>query len=184
MTYSPYYSFFPKIIALQIRSATIRNDAKIPNGDYAFLEVFCNNKTCDCRRAMINVEQVNPEFPKFRAATLSYGWETSAFYKNWSPSMSPKMLAEFKGPCLDTHQPQSAHALYFLEFFKNMIATDTAYHNRLKTHYAQFKWAQGAKIPIQMKFDPLTLCPCNSGAKFKFCCGKAARHILEANKLK
>ena len=185
MNYSPHYFFFPDLIEGQTRSVIIRNDPnRVPDGDYVFVEVFCTDKTCDCRRSMLNVEQMDPAFPKFRAATISYGWEPMSFYKNWSPLMPPKMLEEFKGPCLDTHQPQSRHALFFLDFFKSMIATDTTYRNRLKTHYAQFKWAQGAKISIQMKFDPLALCPCNSGAKFKFCCGKKGRHIFEANKLR
>ena len=185
MTYSPYYLFFPDLILGHTRSVVIRNDPnKVPDGDYVFVEVFCTDKKCDCRRAMINVEQMDPAFPLFRAATISYGWEPRFFYKNWSPSMSQKMLDEFKGPCLDSHQPQSKYAPFFLDFFKQMIAIDTAYHNRLKKHYAQFKWSQGMKIPIQMQFDPLALCPCKSGAKFKFCCGKTARHIFEANKLK
>ena len=184
MNYSPHYALFPNLIEGQTRSVIVLEDTQVPKGDYTFMELFCTDKKCDCRRVMINVEQLDPAFPKFRAATLSYGWEPMSFYKNWSPLMSTKMLEDFRGPCLDPYQLQSLHAPFFLNFFKDMIANDKAYHARLKAHYAQFKWCQGTKMPIQFKFDPLALCPCNSGAKFKFCCGKEGKKIFEAGKFK
>ena len=61
---------------------------------------------------------------------------------------------------------------YFLAFFKNMIASDVPYANRLKKHYKLFKWKTGMKLPNDMPFDPTMLCPCGSEAKYKFCCGK------------
>ena len=150
----------------------IRKDANIPDGDYAFMDVHCADKTCDCRRVFINVLQVHPHYNPGHVATISYGWEPMSFYRTWSRGLSNDILKDFKGPCLDTYQKQSPHAEHFLTFFKNMISTDVAYVNRLKKHYKLFKWRTGMKFPKDMPFDPTMLCPCGSEAKYKFCCGR------------
>jgi SEC-C motif len=82
------------------------------------------------------------------------------------------MLKDFKGPCLDPHQKQSESAPFFLQIFKDMIAEDKEYINRLKRHYKLFKWVIGMKLHKDLPFDPGMRCPCGSEAKFKHCCGE------------
>jgi hypothetical protein len=171
MEFHSFHSLLPKIAEKETRFVSIPTGSNVPHGDYAFLDVHCADKTCDCRRVFINVMQMTPKDAN-HIATISYGWESFAFYRKWSGGMTNDMLTEFKGPCLDSYQKQSPLAPYFLDFFKNMVVTDAAYVNRLKKHYKLFKWKTGMKIPKDMPFDPLMLCPCESGAKFKFCCGR------------
>jgi hypothetical protein len=173
MHFASFHDLLPKIAEKETRFVTIKNDPHVPDGDYAFIDSHCADKTCDCRRVFINVMKMQPNRPDaLHIATISYGWESYAFYRKWSGGMTNDMLAEFKGPALDTFQKQSPHAPYFLAFFKNMIASDVPYANRLKKHYKLFKWKTGMKLPNDMPFDPTMLCPCGSEAKYKFCCGK------------
>lgn len=81
MHFITFHNLLPKIAEKETRFATIRNDADIPDGDYAFMDVHCADKTCDCRRIFINVIQVNPNFIQQHIATISYGWEPFAFYR-------------------------------------------------------------------------------------------------------
>ena len=172
MHFISFLELLPEIAEKETRRVTIRNDPHVPDGEYAFMDAHCGDKTCDCRRVFINVVQIDPHYQAHNVATISYGWESFAFYRKWSGGMPNDMLMEFKGPCLDAFQKQSVHAPFFLDFFKNNILTDAAYVNRLKKHYALFKWKTGMKLPKDMPFDPMMLCPCGSGAKYKFCCGK------------
>lgn len=54
------YSKFPKIAEKETRSITIMDNSHgLENGQYGFIELFCTDRTCDCRRAMIKV--IGPE---------------------------------------------------------------------------------------------------------------------------
>ncbi len=172
MEFLTFHSLLPKIAEKETRFVTIRNDKNVPNGDYAFMDVHCADKTCDCRRVFINVIQMNPQYGLKQIATISYGWESLAFYRKWGHGVPDDMLKDMKGPCLDAFQQQSPHAEVFLTFFKNMIASEPTYVNRLKKHYTLFKWRTGMKLPKDMPFDPLIQCPCGSEKSYKFCCGK------------
>jgi SEC-C motif len=180
MQFIGFQNLLPKIAEKETRFATIRNNKQIPDGDYAFIDVHCADKTCDCRRVFINVQQVNPKYKVQHIATISYGWESLAFYRKWGSSLTKEMVVEFKGPVLDRMQQQSSHAPLFLEFFKNMIATEPAYVNRLKNHYALFKWRTGMKLPKDVLFDPYMLCPCGSEKKYKFCCGNKNHGLAQS----
>lgn len=177
MHLASFYSLLPEIAEKETRRVKINYDTNVPAGEYAFMDSHCADKTCDCRRIFINVVQIDPNCQLDHVATISYGWESLAFYRKWCPGLPDDMLADFKGPCLDRLQRQSPYAPFFLEFFKNNVLTDASYVNRLKKHYALFKWKTGMKLPKDIPFDPLMLCPCGSEAKFKFCCGKKGNRI-------
>lgn len=175
MHYSDFALKFEKIARLQTRSLSIRNNEDIPDGDYAFLPLFCNDKKCDCRRTMLNVLQVSPEFGVFHAATLSYGWEPLSFYREWSVGMSDSVLAEFKGPSLGRMNTQSPYAGALLGIFEEVVL-DENYSKRLQRQYAMYKYKQGMKLAPEILsllrlYEP---CPCESGATFKNCCGKTS----------
>ena len=172
MDFKPYHILFPVLMEHETRSVSISGDSNIPDGDYVFLEVYCADKTCDCRRVFIQIHQVNPVFKPFHAATISYGWEPLSFYKKWGGGIFDDMLKEMKGPALDKMNIQSPYAPFFLGFFINMIEHDKNYNARLRRHYFQLKWKTGMNIPRDVIFDPTQPCPCKSGAKFKYCCGK------------
>ncbi len=172
MNFVPFIELFPAIAEKETRRATILEEGIIPKGEYAFMELYCSGKTCDCRRSMINVYQIDPLKPAIQVATLSYGWENFAFYKKWGSTFTKEMLVFLKGPALDPYQKQTDIAPFFLEIFEKMVKTDPAYVARLKNHYKLFKWKTGMKLPKDMPFDPSMPCPCGKGSKFRFCCGR------------
>lgn len=174
MVYASFDTVFPKIAKLETRFLTVSEDTHVPIGDYGFLPSFCMDKKCDCRRALINVIQMNPDYEQLHAATISYGWEKIGFYREWFSMPSDDVLTEFMGPALDKAQKQSKYANYFLDFFQKILLEDEEYLSRIQRHYAYMKMKQGAKLPKELSryINHFGKCPCGSGSPFRVCCGK------------
>jgi len=175
--YASFHSIFPKIAKQETRFITVPENGKVPQGDYGYFPSFCTDKDCDCRRTLINVLQVNPDYPDTHAATISYGWEKMGFYKEWGGGLPLDVLNDFKGPSLEVMQQQSSYANYFLEIFQNILSTDEEYANRIQRHYAYIKMKQMKKLPKELNqlIDYFGQCPCESGKTFRQCCGKKRR---------
>ena len=150
-----------------------RND--IPNGEYIFLDSYCNEPDCDCRRVMINV--VSSKAPRDILATINYGWEDIEFYKEFLHG-DEEDAEQAAGAALDPLNFQSDLAPAFLKIFKETLTR--GYIETLKEHYKMFKQAVKAKQTIRNEAknryggkigrnDP---CPCGSNKKYKKCCGK------------
>lgn len=172
MYYSALYNELPKIAEQETRSIIVVDQKQIlPKGVYSFIETYCTDKTCDCRRAIIQVFAPESNFENSLAA-ISYGWEPLAFYGNWGRSLPKDMVDMLKGPALDLSQPQSEFSELLLELFKTTLQ-DKEYRNRIIRHYVMFKEKTGMKTHKDMaKWSVWNLaCPCGSGKKFKFCCG-------------
>ncbi len=145
MIFKRFMKFFPEIAEKETRRITLRNDPQIPDGEYAFVDSFCEEKHCDCRRVYFDVLQIDPDYEAIHAATISYGWEDLDFYLSWSPYLPSKMAAEMKGPILQPAQKQSRYAEQFLKLFESKLLIDIAYIERIKRHYALFKANIGGK---------------------------------------
>lgn len=178
MHFTGFQVHFEKIAKTLSRSIILRNDPNIPDGDYIFLPMYCNDKKCDCRRTLINVLQASPDFEALHAATISYGWEKDHFYKKWSSSIDDKALEMFRGPALDPFNTQSPHSNALLELFKTTIL-DEEYKKRLERQYCMFKYKTGMKMPSQLmkKIGIYEPCPCGSDSSFKMCCGKRKKRF-------
>jgi hypothetical protein len=77
MPYLPFYNICPKTAEKETRAITILqsdNEFGLPKGDYAFIELFCDE--CDCRRVIFQVF-LNQKI----VANISFGWEKLVFYK-------------------------------------------------------------------------------------------------------
>ena len=62
----------------EIMTVTKRND--LPDGNYGFIEMYCDEPNCDCRRVMVLV--LRPETGTNKPwATINYGWESEGFYQ-------------------------------------------------------------------------------------------------------
>lgn len=139
--HTEFSQFFPQIAKHETRSITIVDDNNsngLPKGQYAFLELYCTDKNCDCRNVYIHVYNHNGTALE---ATISYGWEPLKFYIDWmgGDKKDAKMLKDLKGPALAVMAPQSPRAEKWLAIFKEMIKTDKNYANRLKGHYELIK---------------------------------------------
>lgn len=130
----PFYERFRELALEEMRSATIRGRQDLPDGEYGFLELYCGDPHCDCRRVIIDV--VTPTTGSKILATINYGWESLEFYEKW---MHNKELAHnCCGAKLDMLNPQTKYSSVLLELFKSVLQ-DQAYVERLKRHYALFK---------------------------------------------
>lgn len=133
---TPFYSRFRELAFNEMRSATIRGRRDLPDGEYGFLELYCDDPACDCRRVLINV--VTPKGSQV-LATINYGWESIEFYTEWMHG-DKKLGREMQGASLDFLNPQSQYADALLNLFK-WVLEDQAYVERLKRHYMLFKGA-------------------------------------------
>jgi hypothetical protein len=180
MAYAPFFELFPELAAKETRNITVLDSGDLPKGTYAFLESFCNDEDCDCRRVFMNV-YAEGRFG-FRGqdplATISFGWEDESFYRKWaSYPLSKEDLQELKGPALVRLTHQSEHAPQLLEHFE-MLIRDREYVDRIVRHYRMYRESidersiQSNVTPIRSQPKPgrNQPCPCGSGKKSKKCC--------------
>jgi hypothetical protein len=191
MPLSDFFHAFPKLAGSELRNFTVPPgaDSSLPADRYAFIELYCNDKGCDCRRVTI---AVFAERQRKYVAYLNLGFDSSD---------------AMAGPFLDPLNPQAPYAQDLLTMLTDMINDDHAYLARLHRHYVMFKEKcegrpyagrpfekpgtvrriaaerapglddlmrsrVGAGDPIRRESkvgrnDP---CPCGSGKKYKQCC--------------
>jgi hypothetical protein len=126
---------FREVGARETRSAKVTQREDLPDGEYGFLEFYCNEPGCDCRRVTISVLRPETGWSK-TWATISYGWESPDFYRRWSvPDSDP---IEMKGPCLDPLNPQTKYSPALLDLFRFLLES-TEYVERIKRHYLMFR---------------------------------------------
>ena len=131
----PFMATFPEVGTQETRSVTVTGWQNLPDGEYGFLELYCDEPGCDCRRVIIEV--LRPE-TGWRSiwATIGYGWETSDFYRSWGgPYTDP---AEMQGPYLDPLNPQTTYSPVLLDLFRVLIQSPE-YVDRIKRHYQMFR---------------------------------------------
>ena len=176
MRFSSFFDQFPKLIESEFRNIFISDNGLckyVPPGNYAFLEMYCVDANCDCRKVIIHV--ITDEHFK-TWAILNYGWESEEYYRAWW-GKNHLLYRPMSGVIFDppTNDPLKQE---FLKVFTDIIQSDKKYARRLQTHYFMFKEAMQKKRDNQVVQNPLlsekigrnTLCPCNSGKKFKKCC--------------
>jgi hypothetical protein len=136
MPYEPFYELFKEIAMKETRSITIHNNPRLPDDDYGFLELYCNDENCDCRRVFFNV--ISHKRGEV-VAVIAYGWEDSAFYIRWYRQNDPSVIHEMQGPILNPGSNQSELAPALLKLVRDTLLKDPAYIERLKRHYWMFK---------------------------------------------
>jgi hypothetical protein len=80
----PFIRRFPELGGRETRVATFMEGGEIPGGKYNFVEYYCDDEACDCRRVIIRVILDSPE-PEI-IASINYGWEEPEFYATWMGS--------------------------------------------------------------------------------------------------
>jgi hypothetical protein len=131
----PFMERFPEVGARETRSVTITNQPDLPDGEYGFLEFYCDEPGCDCRRVIIDVLRPETGWSKIWA-TIGYGWEGLDFYRQWGSAANDPI--EMKGPYLDPLNPQTKYSPALLNLFRFLIESPD-YVERLKRHYQMFR---------------------------------------------
>jgi hypothetical protein len=135
MPMTPFMQRFPEVGARETRSVTVSQQQDLPDGDYGFLELYCDEPGCDCRRVTILVLRPETGWSKIWA-TIGYGWESLDFYGAWGGAHSDPI--EMQGPYLDPLNVQTKYSPALLNLFRVLLQS-TDYVERLKRHYQMFR---------------------------------------------
>ncbi len=148
----PFHLLFPELAQREIRCVQIGPaplaDPKpgLPPDEYAFVELYCEEPDCDCRRVFFQV--IRKGQPDRVLASIGYGWEKESFYRKQMPWDPDEARQTIRG-ALDPLNEQSEFAGEFLELFKRFIL-DEPYRLRLRRHYRMFK-DELARHPERLK---------------------------------
>jgi len=171
----PFHVLCPEVASAEVRTVTLEPNTlpefKIPPDTYGFLEFYCEEQGCDCRRVLLAVfsESGNRE-----VARISHAFE---------PPEDEK-LRELGQTYLDPYGQQESYAEDLLRLFKKAVLDDT-YAAQLERHYKLFKERlesqknapetpppSGGNGGHPRSIGPNQPCPCGSGKKYKKCCGR------------
>ena len=164
-----YHQKFPdNLSAIQMYTAEPGSD--LPEGVYAFLELYCCNQECDCEKVIIEVAKQSAfglgyfEIPDEATAVLEYTWK--------------QPLSEHN-PCFSDQVVPSEHAAAARRALVDYIQIDPGYNKELSMRYTRMKENKAPEPfgPISTTYlrkssktgrnDP---CLCGSGRKYKKCC--------------
>ncbi|GMU23947.1 MAG: hypothetical protein AMXMBFR13_40240 [Phycisphaerae bacterium] len=138
MSFVLLYGRFPELAKRETRSVIVPPDTEgpLPPDEYGFLEMFCDEPGCDCRRVFLMV--VGRNDPQCHAV-IAYGWESPEFYMKWMHKANPEMAARLKGPILNPGSPETVLAPVLLHYAEHVLLRDSAYVERVKRHYELFR---------------------------------------------
>ena len=137
----PFHSLLPELAQREVRCVHLGRapdapvEAALPADEYAYLEYYCDDLGCDCRRVLLEV--IAKDQPGKIFASISYGWEKESFYRKrmpWDPDLARGTV---RGE-LDLLNAQSEFAKDFLELFQRFVL-DEPYRLRLRRHYRLFR---------------------------------------------
>ncbi len=131
----PFVHIFPQQGTAETRVLTVSGHPTLPDDEYALVEAYCADPTCDCRRGMLNVVGRRQHHV---LASISYGFDRDD---------------EFAGPFLDPLNPQSPSAEALLTLIAPVLA-DARYRARLEAHYQQLKRAAAMPPPSSQHRAP------------------------------
>jgi hypothetical protein len=138
MPFVPFQDLCPEIAERETRTITVLPGAKLglPPAHYEFVEMFCDEPGCDCRRVFLFVLS---SLRQDVEAVIAWGWESLDFYKSWLGMADREMVKDLKGPVLNLCSPQTTNAPVILQLAKKFLLNDGAYVERLQRHYAMFR---------------------------------------------
>ena len=140
MSFMMFHEICPEIGIQETRSIALSANSgyDLPPDDYAFLEMYCSEAGCDCRRVYFQVIAMSN--PSVVPAVIAFGWEPLAFYRKWGHYPGAAEDAKLmKGPCLPPMTKQSELAPALLKLAKGLLLSSPEYVERIKRHYTLFR---------------------------------------------
>ena len=141
----PFHSLLPEIAQREVRCVHVGPSSTptqtLPADEYCYLEFYCEDLGCDCRRVFLQV--VAKSEPGKTLASINYGWESEAFYRKRMP-WDPKAPGEIVRGSLDPINSQSKYSAEFLALFQRVVL-DESYRLRLREHYRLFRSTLAAR---------------------------------------
>jgi hypothetical protein len=138
---TPLHSLLPELAQREVRCVHLglapdaAAEPALPADEYVYLEFYCEDLNCDCRRVFLQV--ISKGQPGKVFASISYGWEKESFYRKRMPWDPDAARGTVRGE-LDPLNEQSEFAQDFLELFRRVVL-DEPYRLRLRRHYQVFR---------------------------------------------
>jgi hypothetical protein len=121
--------------AHQVRSVVIAQSPQLPDGEYSFIDMYCSDSGCDCRKTMIQVLHNGKH-----VSTINYGWEPAGFYKKWmGTSSADNLFPSMSGVTIDLTSPNLVSEQGMLELFNTLL--NDIWIAKFKRHYKEVKAA-------------------------------------------
>lgn len=140
-------------------------DGELPDGEYAFLEYFCDNLACRCTTVLLLVLSLDEKDPKNNKviAELDYAWEKPLSRNN---------------PSLHKEGKQSDLAKDALHVFRRVVKDNAFIPERMNSHFEMIrKYVRDEKDLPNLKKNSAEIktkrndpCSCGSNKKYKKCC--------------
>ena len=133
----PFYTRCPDVAEAETRRIQIsESHSELSAGDYHFIEFYCTDRKCDCRRVLLNVCEASRM--GLGLASINFGWESEEFYTRWMHG-DDEMARQVRGAELDPLNRNGAEAEALLDLFRTTLLPDQAYVSSLARHYRMFK---------------------------------------------
>lgn len=118
--------------AHRVRTVGLRKNPHLPDGDYTFLDTYCVDPKCDCRKTMIQVMHNG-----IHVATINFGWEPPEFYRLWMGGAEDERMPKLHGATIDITSPNKVPESDMLAFFNAIL--DEQWIAIIKRHYSAVK---------------------------------------------
>lgn len=127
--------------AHQVRTVSIKQSPQLPDGEYSFVDTYCADPGCDCRKTMIQVMH-NGKL----VSIINYGWEPATFYENWMlSSAKDNPIPKMHGASIDLTSPDLVRTDGILALFNALL--NDIWVAKFKHHYDEVK----AAVPKRTK---------------------------------
>lgn len=119
MEFIPFANCFPEIAEKETNLFEIPHATNgLPAGEYMLQEWYCLDKTCDCRKVIINISPIGK--PTKILASIGYGWESRDHYKQWAYG-DDKLADMMLGTYVELAGQQSSTIKNHYNHFKAMV---------------------------------------------------------------
>ena len=102
--------------AHRVRTIELRDSPQLPDGEYAFIDSYCTDPTCDCRKTMIQVMHDGDH-----VSTINYGWESPEFYRQWVGGDPDESMYRMCGATIDFTSPNKVSPEGMLALFHALL---------------------------------------------------------------
>jgi len=125
--------------AHQVRTVSIKQSPQLPDGEYSFIDTYCDDPGCDCRKTMIQVMH-NGKL----VSVINYGWESATFYENWMGSNAKdNPMPKMHGASIDITSPDLVSMDSILALFNALL--NDIWIAKFKCHYDEVKVAMSKR---------------------------------------
>jgi hypothetical protein len=138
MAYRPLYELLPDLAKRESRMFVVApgGHERLPTGSYTLIEMYCDERNCDCRRVFLYVQSSFRPGPE---AVVAWGWESRDFYAKWMGDRDERVLDAVQGPALNLGSPETELATPLLDLVRRLLSVDAEYVVRIREHYRLFR---------------------------------------------